>query len=63
MSDRVSPVSAVTEGGDVTMDHAEFRKRGRQMVDYIADYMESLHLRRVTPDIEPGTSGDEHYTV
>ncbi|XP_043203648.1 tyrosine decarboxylase-like isoform X1 [Amphibalanus amphitrite] len=36
------------------MDHAEFRQRGRQMVDYIADYMESLHLRRVTPDIEPG---------
>ncbi|XP_037075269.1 tyrosine decarboxylase-like isoform X2 [Pollicipes pollicipes] len=36
------------------MDHTEFRRRGRQMVDYIADYMETLHLRRVTPDIEPG---------
>jgi len=36
------------------MDHKEFRERGRQMVDYIADYMETLHLRRVTPDIEPG---------
>ena len=45
------------------MDHAEFRKRGRQMVDYIADYMESLHLRRVTPDIEPGKCQSTAVTV
>ena len=33
----------------------EFRKRGKEMVDYIADYMESIHERRVTPsEIEPG---------
>ena len=52
--------SAVLLGDGTTMDHAEFRKRGRQMVDYIADYMESLHLRRVTPDIEPGKVQIDH---
>ncbi|KAG1657179.1 Multidrug resistance protein 1 [Nymphon striatum] len=36
------------------MDSTEFRKRGREMVDYIADYMETISLRRVTPSIEPG---------
>lgn len=36
------------------MDSGEFRKRGREMVDYIADYMETISLRRVTPSIEPG---------
>ncbi|PRD30911.1 UNVERIFIED_CONTAM: Ddc [Trichonephila clavipes] len=36
------------------MDTAEFRKRGREMVDYIADYLESISMRRVTPNVEPG---------
>ncbi|XP_076350798.1 tyrosine decarboxylase-like isoform X2 [Tachypleus tridentatus] len=36
------------------MDTSEFRKRGREMVDYIADYIEDLPSRRVTPDVEPG---------
>lgn len=36
------------------MDSSEFRKRGKEMVDYIADYMETINLRRVTPDVEPG---------
>lgn len=36
------------------MSSAEFRRRGRQMVDYIADYMENVHTRRVVPSIEPG---------
>uniref|UniRef100_T1IJC5 Tyrosine decarboxylase n=1 Tax=Strigamia maritima TaxID=126957 RepID=T1IJC5_STRMM len=36
------------------MDTKEFRRRGREMVDYIADYMETIHNRRVTPAIEPG---------
>jgi aromatic-L-amino-acid decarboxylase len=36
------------------MDSSEFRQRGREMVDYIAEYMESVGDRRVTPDVEPG---------
>ncbi|CAH1772284.1 unnamed protein product [Owenia fusiformis] len=36
------------------MDASEFRKRGREMVDYIADYMETIDKRRVTPDVQPG---------
>jgi hypothetical protein len=37
-----------------SMDTNEFRKRGRQMVDYIADYLETISHRRVTPNVEPG---------
>ena len=36
------------------MDGPEFRQRGREMVDYIVDYMENIGERRVTPNIEPG---------
>lgn len=36
------------------MSPTEFRRRGRQMVDYIADYMENIHTRRVVPTVEPG---------
>ncbi|XP_070207311.1 aromatic-L-amino-acid decarboxylase-like [Littorina saxatilis] len=36
------------------MDAAEFRKRGKEMVDYLATYMETLGTRRVTPEVEPG---------
>lgn len=36
------------------MDTAEFRRRGREMVDYIADYLETISQRRVTPNVEPG---------
>lgn len=36
------------------MDAAEFRQRGKEMVDYIADYIENIKERRVTPEIEPG---------
>jgi hypothetical protein len=36
------------------MDAEEFRKRGKEMVDYICDYMETLGDRRVTPLCEPG---------
>ena len=38
----------------VDMDGKEFRQRGREMVDYIAEYMESVGERRVTPAVEPG---------
>lgn len=36
------------------MDAAEFRRRGREMVDYVADYLENLEQRPVYPDVEPG---------
>ena len=36
------------------MDGLEFRKRGRDMVDYIVDYLDNIDARRVTPNIEPG---------
>lgn len=36
------------------MDADEFRLRGKEMVDYIADYLENIKQRRVTPDVEPG---------
>lgn len=38
----------------VKMDIAEFRKRGKEMVDYIADYLENIEKRKVYPDVEPG---------
>lgn len=40
----------VTDG----MNSEEFRKRGKEMVDYIADYLDTIENRRVTPAIEPG---------
>ena len=36
------------------MDSEEFRQRGREMVDYIATYLDNISERRVTPNIEPG---------
>ena len=36
------------------MDGLEFRRRGREMVDYIVDYLDRIDTRRVTPNIEPG---------
>ncbi|CAF3961473.1 unnamed protein product [Rotaria sp. Silwood2] len=36
------------------MDDAEFRRRGKEMVDYIADYLLHISNRRVTPEVEPG---------
>lgn len=36
------------------MDASEFRKRGKEMVDYIADYMENIESRRVLPEVSPG---------
>lgn len=36
------------------MDAQEFRRRGKEMIDYVADYLESIEKRRVTPSIEPG---------
>ncbi|KAK7794687.1 hypothetical protein R5R35_008018 [Gryllus longicercus] len=36
------------------MDSAEFRVKGKEMVDYICDYLDGLGSRRVTPNVEPG---------
>nr|CAD7589954.1 unnamed protein product [Timema genevievae] len=36
------------------MDFNEYRKRGKEMVDYIADYLETIRQRRVYPDVQPG---------
>lgn len=36
------------------MDAAEFRRRGKEMVDYVADYLENIEQRPVYPDLEPG---------
>ncbi|XP_066997953.1 aromatic-L-amino-acid decarboxylase [Anabrus simplex] len=36
------------------MDTEEFRVKGKEMVDYICNYMDSLGSQRVTPKVEPG---------
>ncbi|KAK4875667.1 hypothetical protein RN001_012089 [Aquatica leii] len=36
------------------MDTKEFRCRGKEMIEYICDYMENTESRRVTPNVEPG---------
>ncbi len=38
----------------VTMDAAEFRQRGREMVDYIANYLENIRERNVVHSVSPG---------
>ncbi|XP_063974261.1 aromatic-L-amino-acid decarboxylase-like isoform X1 [Diachasmimorpha longicaudata] len=36
------------------MNVDEFRVRGKEMVEYICDFMSNIHNRRVTPDVGPG---------
>lgn len=36
------------------MDVEEFRVRGKEMIDYICQYMTKMDDYRVTPDLEPG---------
>lgn len=36
------------------MDSEEWRCRGQEMVEYIAEYLDTIADRRVTPSIEPG---------
>ncbi|XP_012942336.1 aromatic-L-amino-acid decarboxylase [Aplysia californica] len=36
------------------MEADEFRQRGREMVDYIADYLENINQRRPFPEVSPG---------
>ena len=36
------------------MDADEFRRRGKEMIDYVANYLENIEDWRVFPQIEPG---------
>lgn len=36
------------------MDANEFRRAGRQMIDFVADYLENIRSRPVLPAVEPG---------
>lgn len=36
------------------MDASEFRTAAKQLVDYIADYIENIRERPVLPSVEPG---------
>lgn len=36
------------------MDVEEFRTHGKEMIDYICDYLTNIRTKRVTPNIEPG---------
>ncbi|XP_015281340.1 PREDICTED: histidine decarboxylase isoform X1 [Gekko japonicus] len=36
------------------MDQEEYRQRGKEMVDYIFQYLTTLRERRVSPDVKPG---------
>ncbi|XP_044734644.1 aromatic-L-amino-acid decarboxylase-like [Chrysoperla carnea] len=36
------------------MDSQEFRIRGKEMIEYICDYLDTISTRRVTPSVEPG---------
>ncbi|XP_055357195.1 aromatic-L-amino-acid decarboxylase-like [Paramacrobiotus metropolitanus] len=36
------------------MDTEEFRRRGKEMIDYVADYLENIRDRPVYPEIEQG---------
>ncbi|CAH0551610.1 unnamed protein product [Brassicogethes aeneus] len=41
------------------MDSKEFRVRGKEVVDYIVDYLENIRERRVFPDKKPGFIRDQ----
>ncbi|XP_037689938.1 histidine decarboxylase [Choloepus didactylus] len=36
------------------MEAEEYRERGKEMVDYICQYLSTVRERRVTPDVQPG---------
>nr|XP_003928914.1 histidine decarboxylase isoform X2 [Saimiri boliviensis boliviensis] len=36
------------------MEPEEYRERGKEMVDYICQYLSTVRDRRVTPDVQPG---------
>lgn len=36
------------------MDSNEFRIRGKEMIDLVADYLDNIEKRPVLPKVEPG---------
>ena len=38
----------------LAMDSTEFRKRGKEMIDYVADYLENIRDRQTVSGVEPG---------
>lgn len=36
------------------MDSEEFRKYGKQLIDYIVDYQNNIRDRQVAPTLDPG---------
>ncbi|CAH8607899.1 unnamed protein product [Dicrocoelium dendriticum] len=36
------------------LDHKQFRQQGSEMVNYVADYLESIEKRKVFPTVPPG---------
>lgn len=36
------------------MNADEFRVRAKEMIDYVADYLETIEKRQVLPDVKPG---------
>lgn len=36
------------------MDTNEFKQHGKEMIDYVCNYIENISERRVTPNVEPG---------
>uniref|UniRef100_A0A8D0ED59 Histidine decarboxylase n=1 Tax=Salvator merianae TaxID=96440 RepID=A0A8D0ED59_SALMN len=40
------------------MDQEEYRQRGKEMVDYICQYLSGVRDRRVSPDVKPGYMRD-----
>ena len=36
------------------MNSAEFRVRGKEMIDLVADYLDTIEQRRVLPEVKPG---------
>ncbi|KAL7874832.1 hypothetical protein SRHO_G00058020 [Serrasalmus rhombeus] len=53
-SERLRRRTALFDSHFWRMDTAEFRRRGKEMVDYVADYLENIEKRQVYPDVEPG---------
>ncbi len=39
---------------ETSMNADEFRKAGKEMIDYVADYLENIEKRPVLPSVEPG---------
>jgi histidine decarboxylase len=36
------------------MDFNEYKEKGKEVIDYIAEYLKNIRQRRVFPDVEPG---------